>query len=143
MLHLIFILSSFFPDFDTLLQKLSHDWLLLELKHGTSKSATNEFWSLGMEYFTKLAHARERENVGTKISQFRSIRDALYKEYVPTIFMEVAYEVRDTGDIIILEDLHSTPVKQFPPSKFRKLYETARVKVSFLLMIDACISLID
>ena len=43
--------------------------------------------------------------------------------------MDVCYEVKETGDMIILKDLDSIPVKKFPPSKYRKMYETAKVKV--------------
>ena len=46
--------------------------------------------------------------------------------------MEVCYEVKETGDMIIMSDLECIPVKKFPPSKYKKLYETAKVNVSLI-----------
>lgn len=73
--------------------------------------------------------AKAREKNTRKIPQFRTIREALYKAKVPRIKLEFAYEVKATGDILILEDLESCPSAKFPPSKFTKLYEAARVEV--------------
>ena len=60
----------------------------------------------------------------------RSIRQSIYNSSVPPIKLEFAYEVRATGDIIILKDLDSSPASKFPPSKYKKLYESAQVQVS-------------
>lgn len=116
-------------DYESLFHSLSKDWLFLELKHRVSKTATQEFWSLALKSFPKLLQKKDEENVKKKIPQFRSIRQKLYDDYLPEIFLEVAYEVKETGDTIILRDLTKTPLKQFPPSKYRKLYEAVKVKV--------------
>ena len=100
-----------------------------------SKTASNELWSLAVESIPKMIEARERENITKKIPQFRSVRESLHRDNVPRIRLEVAYECKETGDIIILRDLESTPVNRFPPSQFQKLYETARVDVSFKIDI--------
>lgn len=113
-----------------LLQKLCEEWVLLELKHRSSKSASNEFWALSTKLFPKLYEAKTNENINSKIPQFRSIRQKMYQDKVPKIMIEVAYEVKETGDVIILKDLEKIPVKQYPPSHFKKLYESASVNVS-------------
>lgn len=125
----ITILNYSISDYASLLSTLSKDWLSLERHHRVSKRASNAFWELSTRLFPLLIEARQRENIATKISQFRSIRKKLYKP-LPRIILEVAYQVKSTGDIIILQDLDSIPVKKFPPCKFRKLYESAKVSVS-------------
>ena len=109
--------------------------MLLELKHHISKTASNELWSLAKESFPKLVETKKRHNIRRKIPRFRSIRQKLNKTKVPLIYMDVAYECKETGDVILLEDLHSTPVHRFPPSHFTKLYEVAYVKMKDILNI--------
>lgn len=99
-------------------------------------NASNEFWKLCNSLFPKLLQAKDRERIRKKIPQFRSIRESLYKNNVPRIAMEFGYEIIETGDIIIMSDLDHTPVSKFPPSKFRKLYESATVKVIITKKIE-------
>lgn len=115
----------------TLYSQLSKDWLQMELKHRISKQASNELWSLATSALPKLHDARKNQHVKKKIPQFRSIRDSLYKNNVPEIKLQIAYRVKETGDIIILKDLKKTPISRFPPSKFIKLYESASVQVRY------------
>lgn len=70
------------------------------------------------------------QNVKKKTPQFRTLREHLYRDNVPNIRLEVAFESKETGDIIIMRDLEVIPVKKFPASRFRKLYESATVDVS-------------
>ena len=121
--------------YNDILEALSRDWILLELKHVVSKSAANEFWDAAARYFPILQQCRENENITKKIPKFRSIRNNLYNDNVPGIKLEVAYEVRETRDIIVMEDLNSTPLSRFPPSKYIKLYEVSTVKVSITIFL--------
>ena len=104
--------------------------MVLELKHRVSKSASNEFWRLAMRSFPKLFEAKKNAGNHIKVPQFPSIRNLLYRDNLPDIKLEMAYESKETGDILILKDLDKTPVNRFPPSKFDMLYETVKVKVS-------------
>lgn len=133
-------ISYIFTDYQTLFDRLTREWLDLEMRHRVSKSGTNDFWSVGLKLFPKVAEAKRNENILTKIPQFRSIREKMTKDNVPNIYLEVAYECKETGDVIIMKDLESTPVKQFPPSRFIKLYESAKVKVSSHTNICVCIN---
>lgn len=83
-----------------------------------------------MNSIPKLVEARRLAQHTKKLPQFRSVRDKLTDDYVPKIYLEIAYERKDTGDIIILKDLDKTPVQRFPPSTYKKLYESVSVKVS-------------
>lgn len=130
---MVFILFKFSEqeeptNFDSLLLSLSKDWLMLENRHTISKTASNELWSLGRNYFVRMGELRQESF--NKIPQLRSLRDKLHEEYVPNIKLEVAYQSKSTGDIIVMRDIESTPVKQFPPSEFIKIYESASVEVS-------------
>ena len=104
--------------------------MLLELKHRVSKCAANEFWRLAIGSIPKLFEAKRNAGSQKKVPQFPSIRNLLYQDNLPDIMLEVAYESKETGDIIILRDLDKTPVNKFPPCKFDQLYETVKVKVS-------------
>ena len=94
-----------------------------------SNRGSNDFWALAVKSFPKLLRAKELERRTRKIPGFRSIRKKLHKNHIPKIMLDVCYEVKETGDMIILKDLEAIPVKKFPPSKYRKMYETAKVKV--------------
>ena len=83
-----------------------------------------------MAAIPKLFEAKKNAGSDKKIPQFPSIRNLLYRDNLPDILLEVAYESKETGDILILKDLDKTPVNKFPPSKFTKLYETVKIKVS-------------
>ena len=123
----LFVIS--FPDYKSIFTQFTKDWMLLEVNHRVSNRGSNEFWSLAAKTFPRLLHAKELEGRTRKIPGFRSIRKHLHKKHIPEILMDVGYEVKATGDLIILNDLHTIPVKKFPPSKYKKLYETAKVKV--------------
>ena len=101
------------------------DWLLIELNHKVSKTATDLFWKTALLYIHKLKSAP-----GNKAThQFKTIRKKLYEGNIPDIHLEIGYKDRTTGKIDVVEDI-STPVRQFPPSKFEKLFEIASIKVS-------------
>ena len=116
-------------SYEEILQDFSQKWLLLELTHRISKSGSNDFWSLSKEYFPSLIAARMNQGVTSKFPQFPTLRKKLYDDYLPPIKLEVVYEHKQTGDVIVLRDLDSAPVNRFKPSEFTKLYETVTVKV--------------
>lgn len=102
----------------------------MEIKHRISKSASNEMWSLALDAIPNLIEAKHLTQNNKKVPQFRSIRNQLKTDHVPPIHIEVAYERKDTGDIIIMKELDKLPVKAYPRSKYKKLYESVHVKVS-------------
>ena len=69
---------------------------------------------------------------GRKIPQFPQLRAKLYENEVPDVKLTIGYESKLTGEITIVEDVASTPVSNFPPSTYRKLYEIAYVSVSLI-----------
>lgn len=98
---------------------------MVEVNHHVSKTATELFWKVALKFFPKLRSAAETQ----KTYQFKTIRKKLYEEKVPNIFMEIGYKNRSTGEVEVVHDA-STPVKQFPPNQYEKLYEIATLKVS-------------
>ena len=105
--------------------------MLMELKNRISLSASNDLWNLSKKWFPKIMASRQRDSITKKIPLFRSVRQNLSKTHVPNIFLEVAYEVKETGDIIVMSDMQSIPRKTFTPDKYTKLYEAATIKVNF------------
>ena len=98
----------------------------MEIDHSVSKCASEQFWKIGLQYFHRLNNA-----FGTKkTNQFNSIRKKIYKDKIPPIDLEIGYKDKTSGEVILVND-NITPVKQFPPSKFEKLYEIGTVQVSF------------
>ena len=120
------------PDFTTykkILQDLAEDWILVEIDHHVSKSATDAFWKVATAKFKQLFEAREARNMKRKIPQFPYLRQTLYDKKVPRISMEIAYQNKETEEITVIEDVEKAPVSKYPPDKFVKLYEKATVKV--------------
>ena len=113
-------------EFSKLLDDLVKQWLLVELTNNVSKHATDAFWRLALKFFPLLTTLPAN---GKKILQFQQLRKKLYSEYVPDISMCVTFEERETNQLHHLMDITSIPKNRFPPHQYKKLYETAKVKV--------------
>ena len=103
---------------------------MAEVDHHVSKSASEHFWNIAKTYFPQIAEATTQRC--RKIPQFRTLRQKMDDKYVPELSMEVAYQSKETGDIIVLPDLQSTPVNRFKPSEFTKIYESISIKVIYI-----------
>ena len=112
-----------------ILQNLANKWIVTEISHRVSKTASNQFWSLANEMFHDMYEAKG--NHGRKIPQFDQLRKKLYASNVPEIKLEIGYESKLNGEVTVVE-AHSTPVSAFPPSTHRRLYEIASVDVSII-----------
>ena len=106
-------------------ENLKSQWLLSEIQHSVSKSASEAFWRLSMEHIPKLENFRKRK----KNQQFKSIRRKMYDDLLPSVDMEIAYRNTATGEIRIVKD-SITPRKEFPANEYEKLYEIGTLKVS-------------
>ena len=118
-------------DYATVLEKLKSQWLLTEIHHSVSKTASEEFWRVSLEYFHKLESSRGRKK---KTSQFKSIRRHMHHNLIPQIDLEIACKNRTTGQITFVKDT-VTPLKRFSPSQYEKLYEIGSVKVKINLIL--------
>ena len=105
--------------------------MLTEIHHRVSKEASNAFFELGKKWFHELFQHKFQEGILRKTPQFVHIRRQLHKKNVPPINLEVAYRHRETGDVIVLQDLEVAPTTRFPRTTYEKLYEIASVKVYF------------
>lgn len=115
-------------DYRDILSKLSSDWILVEIEHHVSKRATEEFWRIANTHFHNLYKVKGEE--GRKIPQFSTLRDKLYRDFVPPVKMDIGYECKATGKLTVVKDVEVAPVSRYPPSKFRKIFEIASVDVS-------------
>ena len=111
------------------LHELSKDWLMVEIDHHVSKKATDAFWALACKKMHQLFESKRRNEVRRKTPKFPQLRKSL-NDKVPEINMEIGFIDRN-GDLTVKENLRSTPLKQYPPSQFKKAYEIATVKVRF------------
>ena len=115
-------------DYFTILENMSRQWILSEVDHTVSQSATNSFWDVAFSFIPKLLEAKKLQKVTRKVPKFNHIRRQLYKNKTPEVRMEIAYRNKETDEITIVEDT-STPASKFSPAVYEKLYEKAYVKV--------------
>ena len=127
--------------YSDMMQKLSENWLLIELTHRVSKTATNSFWQLAKSHFHEMFKMKEEENVKRKVPLFSQMRRVLHQKHVPEISLEIGYQHRETGEITIVQDTRHTPTSTYPPHLYQKLYEQATVKVSLFSVHLNCIEL--
>ena len=127
-------------DYFTLLKYLSKEWVTVELDHRVSKVASEAFWDLGKRWFHRLFNTKKIQRISRKTPSFTHLRKQLYKDYVPPIRMDIAYMDKETGELTIVEDTPTTPKKQFPSNRFKKMWEIAHVKVTFVVYMPLCTS---
>ena len=128
-------------DYFSLLKDLANDWLGIELNHHVSKSATDAFWSLALEKKFPLFETKQRQQVRRKTPQFQQMRNIL-SEKIPPIKMTMGFIHKETGELVVEENLHSTPLKMYGPAEYRKAYEIASVKVIIILRVFSTITFI-
>lgn len=108
-----------------LLENLKSQWLLTEVHHCVSKTASEAFWKLCVLQFPKLYNAIGQK----KPPLFQSIRRQMYNDLLPKIELQIGYRNKASGEIIVVNDT-VTPIKRFPSDKFDKLYEIGTLDVS-------------
>ena len=131
-------------DYFNILKYLSKEWLTIELDHRVSKVASEAMWDLAKTWFHKLFTVKAAQGVGRKTPSFIHTRRMLYKDYVPTVRMELGYLDKQSGDLTIVEDTPITPKSRFPSHRYQKLWEIAHVKVTsftFKIMYLVCVLL--
>ena len=115
-------------DYYELLTELANDWMMIEVDHNVSKTASNCFWRLSTQKMFDLFTAKKNQNIKKKTPQINQLRKKS-EEKIPEISLEIGYIENATGELHIEEDLQKTPMKMFPPSEYTKAYEIASVKV--------------
>ena len=100
-------------DYDSILKQLKSKWILVEIDHSVSKSASELFWKLALHYFPKLHSCIGKK----KTPQFKTIRRHMYNNLVPPIQLEIGYKDRNSGEVTIVKDT-ITPIKRFSPAKY-------------------------
>ena len=110
-----------------MLDELSKEWLLLELRHRVSKAASNDFWDLACSKFHNLMETKIAEMVYKKVPKFQNQRKKLFSMHIPKINLSIGYKDKTTNEVIVVE-AEKTPVS-YSPSDFIKLFEVATVKV--------------
>lgn len=113
-------------NYNVIFEKLKSEWLLAEIEHSVSKTASEAFWRIGLKYFPKLQTAAARPK---KTPQFQSIRNQMHNDLIPPIDLDFAYKHKRTGEVTIVSDT-ITPMRRFPTSEYEKLYEIGTVEVS-------------
>ena len=117
-------------DYYKLLKDVSKDWLLIEINHDVSKTATDAFWQLATKKLPELFEVKKLRNVQRKTPQFQQIRNTLQNKNTPEIKMQFGYIHKSTGEMSIEDDLHKAPISKYPASQYQKAYEIATVDVS-------------
>ena len=113
-------------DFSRIVEEFVKEWLLVELTHNVSKTATDTFWRLALKYIPQL---QDYITQGNKILQFQQLRKKLYSTYAPDVSMCVTFQNHTTHATHELQNIISIPKTRFPQNEFKRLLETAKVKV--------------
>ena len=121
-----FIISD---NYRNILNELSEAWVMIEINHRVSKEASNSFWSIANQMFHNLYLAKGEG--GRKVPQFQHIRNNLYLNKGVKVKMEIGFKAKEDGEITVVKDVHTIPVKRYPRSSYTRLYEIASVDVSF------------
>ena len=112
-----------FEEKETWVTKLAKEWMLLELTHRVSKTATDAFWKLATTTFTqKLGIAKV-----PKIPTFRTLRTHIQRTMLPKITITTCY--KDENGELQQDVQETTRVSKFPAKHFEKQYRIASVKV--------------
>ena len=114
-------------SFSYCLRKFSEEWITEEIGHTVSKQASSAFWKLAVKWMFPITKAFHNEKK-KKIPNFEHLRRKLTKKNVPPISMEVGYIDKETQALKVVHAEKISP-KDFPPSKFEKVFESASVKV--------------
>ena len=112
--------------FQTILEELSKEWLLIEMGHNVSKRASDLFWDVAKRLFHELVENMTSTNC--KIPSFTHLRRRLCTKYCPEIAIKVAYKHRETEEITV-KDVSQIPVSEFRKPLYEPLFEIASVKV--------------
>lgn len=107
---------------------------MVQLTHHVSAAAANSFWKLGVHKLHPLLAQKEDSGITKNVPGFIHLRRQLHEDQCPEIHMKFVYMNRETKAI---ETVHGSkaPIKQFPKSKFIKLYEEAHIKVKYIFQL--------
>ena len=116
-------------DYCAILNSLCHDWVLCEISHRVSKTASNKLWDIANKYFFELYSVKTNQGISKKIPKMQQLRNKAYQQFVPPVKMDIGYQCKDTGEIKVVKDVETTPVSKYPPSTHRRIFEIAYVEV--------------
>ena len=112
------------------LQTVAKEWLLLEMSHNVSKTASDMFWEVAKKLFHGLVEEKMKCKKNKKIPTFTHIRRVLVSRNCPEIHLDLAYKTKATGEIVRLNDLQKIPVNEYKRSLYEPLYEIASIQVN-------------
>lgn len=74
------------------------------------------------------------------IPKLRSQKIKIHRDYIPDIQLEIGFMNVDTEEITIVKG-DKTPIKQFNPRRYKKLFEVGTVMVSYLRSLNDCLQI--
>ena len=107
------------------IDELAKQWLLIELQHNISKTASNLLWTLALKMVPMLPQTKK------KPPGFPHLRRKLYQNNLPPIKLSFGFEHKATGQLHYVQQ-ETTPLSKYPSSQYRKLYEIATIQVKTL-----------
>ena len=119
-----------YQDFSKMLKSVAKDWLLLEISHNVSKTASDAFWEVAKKLLHGLVEEQLKSKKKKKIPTFTHIRRLLVVQHCPDIKLNLGYKRKDNGEMVILDDLRKIPVTQYNRGGYEPMYEIASLQVS-------------
>ena len=117
-------------DYHSLLENFYEAWMLTELEHTVSKTASNAFWSAAFKFIPPLIEAKSVQNITRKVPTFNHIRRTLHRNLTPDVNLEIGYRCNTSNEVTVV-NAKSMPRSKFPGQQYEKLYEVATVKVIY------------
>ena len=115
-------------EYSELCEALARKWLFIQHTHHVSASATNEFWSAAIDLLPDIFQMKFNYNIKKKIPGFEHVRRKLNDDLCPEIDLKFVYQKRNDDSIEVVH-CQKAPVKQYPKTSYKKLYEEAHIKV--------------
>ena len=111
-------------DLNDPLEQFAKEWMIIEMSHNVSKSASDEFWKAAHKYITANYSKTKCKN-----QSFTHLRRNLMQKYCPEISLDLSYKHKQTGEIYIEKDVREISHEKFRKPEFEPLHEIASIKV--------------
>lgn len=117
-------------DYHEMLKEVAEKWLLVQLTHRVSISASNSFWEFAVNSIPKLSQCKNDRSIKKAIPGYIHLRRKMYKEQCPKVHMKFVYLNKNTEAIEIVHT-NTNPAKQYNRINYVKLYEEAHFEVGW------------
>ena len=119
-------------DFPDMLNDVAEKWLMVQLTHQVSASATNAFWSVALQSIPNLVQCKTANSIKKNIPGYIHLRRKIYENECPEVKMKFVYQNKNTQAIEIVHS-NTNPSREYDRNNYVKLYEEAHIEAKDIL----------